>query len=101
MNWYDEVTKWLNEHFMSASILLCFVIAVLRAKGMNFFNRISEGLLCSCLTVGIYYAFVSVYGANQYASIAIGAFVGYIGTDKIKELLLSKILRKLDNQEKK
>ncbi len=101
MNWYEKIIEWFNGHFISAAILLAFVIAILRTKGQPFWSRVTEGLLCSCLTIGIYYGVISLYDANQYISLAIGSFVGYIGTDKIKELLLNRITAKLNSNEEK
>lgn len=47
-----------------------------------------DSLLCSSLTYGIYYGISSVYSIPESASIAIGSFVGYLGTEEVKRLIL-------------
>lgn len=55
-------------------------------------NRIVGGILCSLFSTGLYYGILSVFPTvPAYSAVAIGSFVGFVGVDECKRLILARI----------
>lgn len=87
MNWFEE---FLNNHEILSGSLLAFVTSLLRLwrKPASWGNRIIDSALCMSLTVGIYYGVNQVYPLNPNVALCIGSFVGYMGTEQIKDMII-------------
>ena len=57
-------------------------------KSNSFIDKLLDSLLCSIMTVGIFYGIQAVHSIPENVAIAIGSCVGYLGTEKMKELIL-------------
>ena len=51
------------------------------------------------MTVGIFYGIQAVHSIPENVAIAIGSAVGYLGTEKIKEIILAHFQQKGVNNE--
>lgn len=86
--------KILEEHpeifYLSGSGLSGFVMALLRTGGFtrkNLRMRLAEAFMCSMLSSAITMG-AHTYGLSYEWAIPIGTFVGFVGTDIIRALLV-------------
>lgn len=87
MNWLEE---FLNSHEILSGCVLAFITSLLRLwrKPASWGNRIIDSALCMSLTVGIYYGVNQFYPLNPNVALCIGSFVGYMGTEQIKDMIM-------------
>lgn len=88
--WWNNLEHYLNQHIILIGGAMAFITSMIHLwdKPKSFLSKIMDSLLCSSLTYGIYYGISSVYNIPESASIAIGSFVGYLGTEEVKRLIL-------------
>lgn len=96
MDLLNNIIKWFNEHILISSMLLSFISCFVRMKGDTIINKLSQGFLCSTLTVGIYFLLINFFTVNENICLAIGSLVGYIGTEQIKEWIYKIINNKIE-----
>lgn len=72
--------------------IFAFLIAVLTHRRGSCMDRIVGGILCGLFSTGLYYGIVSIFPTvPQCAAVAIGSFVGFVGVDECKRIILEKI----------
>lgn len=89
--WWNNLDHYLNQHIiLIIGGAMAFLTSMIHLwnQPKSCISKIMDSLLCSSLTVGIYYGISSVYNIPESASIAIGSFVGYLGTEEVKRLIL-------------
>ena len=76
---FDLIEKFIEAHQLFCGSVLAFFTSMIRLwrKSNSFI------LLCSIMTVGIYYTVQALYSCPETIAIAIGS-----GTEKMKELIL-------------
>lgn len=97
--WWNNLDHYLNQHIiLIIGGAMAFITSMIHLwnQPKSCISKIMDSLLCSSLTVGIYYGISSVYNIPESASIAIGSFVGYLGTEEVKRLILL-ILKRVIN----
>lgn len=87
---FDLIEKFIEAHQVFCGSVLAFFTSMIRLwrKSNSFVDKLLDSLLCSIMTVGIFYTVQTLYSCPETIAIAIGSCVGYLGTEKIKELLL-------------
>lgn len=89
--WWNNLEHYLNQHIiLIIGGAMAFITSMIHLwnQPKSCISKIMDSMLCSSLTVGIYYGISSVYNIPESASIAIGSFVGYLGTEEVKRLIL-------------
>lgn len=55
-------------------------------------DRIAGGILCALFSTGLYFGILSVFPTMPaYSAVAIGSFVGFVGVDECKRIILDKV----------
>ena len=87
---YDLIQKFIEEHQLLFGSVLAFFTSMIRLwrKSNSFVDKLLDSLLCSIMTVGIFYTVQTIHSCPDTIAIAIGSCVGYLGTEKVKELIL-------------
>lgn len=86
----QDLEDFVNNHEIVSGCILAFITSLLRLwrKPASWGNRLIDSALCMSLTVGIYYGINQVHPLNPNVALCIGSFVGYFGTEQIKEMIL-------------
>ena len=73
--------------------LLSFVTSFLRLckAHKSFFSKLSDSLICSFISLSMYFLIKQFHPIEPEFAIAIGSWVGYLGADKIKNILVNKL----------
>lgn len=90
---FEKIANFISSHSeVITGGVFCFLISVLSAKKGTIMNRIVGGILCSLFSTGLYYGILSVFPTvPAYSAVAIGSFVGFVGVDECKRLILARI----------
>lgn len=85
-----DIEDWLNNHQVISGTVLAFGTSMLRLwrNPDSWGNKIIDSLLCMSLTVGIYYGACYIMPIGNNGALCIGSFVGYLGTEQIKQIIL-------------
>ena len=97
--WWNNLDHYLNQHIiLIGGVAMAFITSMIHLwnQPKSCIGKIMDSLLCSSLTVGIFYGISSVYSIPESASIAIGSFVGYLGTEEVKRIIFL-ILKRVIN----
>lgn len=95
----DKKTKMINKIIEAINNnsevitggFFAFLIAVLTRKG-DLMDRIAGGVLCALFSTGLYFGILSVFPTMPaYSAVAIGSFVGFVGVDECKRIILDKV----------
>ena len=86
----QDFEDFLSNHEIISGCLLAFVTSLMRLwrKPDAWGNKLIDSALCMSLTVGLYYGINQLHPLNPNVALCIGSFVGYIGTEQIKEMIL-------------
>lgn len=86
----QDLEDFINSHEILSGCLLAFVTSLMRLwrKPDAWGNKLIDSALCMSLTVGLYYGINQLHPLNPNVALCIGSFVGYIGTEQIKEMIL-------------
>ena len=97
---FDLIEKFINDHQVFCGSYLAFVTSMIRAwrKSNSLVDKILDSFLCSIMTVGIFYGIQAVYSVPENVAIAIGSAVGYLGTEKIKEIILAHFQKGVNHE---
>lgn len=92
--WWNNLEHYLNQHIVMLGGAIAFFTSMVHLwnRPKSCVGKIMDSLLCSSLTVGIFYGISSIYNIPESASIAIGSFVGYLGTEEVKRLILKRFI---------
>lgn len=76
-----------------AGSVLAFVTSLLRLTSAKktFLVKLSDSFICALISLSTYYLINILHPVPPECSIAIGSWVGYLGADKIKNILINKI----------
>lgn len=98
----EKLTEILNSNSgVITGGFFAFLIAVLTGKG-RIMERITGGILCALLSTGLYFGLLSIFPTiPTYSAVAIGSFVGFVGVDECKRILIEKIVLGLKIKNKK
>lgn len=85
--------QFFREHPVIAGALLAFVTSLLRMynRHESWTNKLIDSALCMSLTTGIFYGLDYITPLQPKVALCIGSFVGYLGTEQIKEMILRAI----------
>lgn len=85
--------QFFREHPVIAGALLAFVTSMLRLanRSGSWANKLIDSALCMSLTTGIFYGLNYFSPVDPKVALCIGSFVGYLGTEQIKEMILRVI----------
>lgn len=56
----------------------------------NFFVKLSDSLICSLISLSTYFLIKQFHPIDPEFAIAIGSWIGYLGVDGIKTILLDR-----------
>lgn len=86
----QDLEDFLSNHEIISGCLLAFVTSLMRLwrNPDAWGNKLIDSALCMSLTVGLYYGINQLHPLNPNVALCIGSFVGYIGTEQIKEMIL-------------
>lgn len=94
----DHFIVFINEYGATiVGFILAFFMALWRTAKVNGKVDWLEAFMCAGLTLGVA-SLLDYFGLPQSFSIAIGAFVGYMGTHKVSVFISNKI--KFEDNEK-
>ena len=87
------IEQFLQDHPIIAGSLLAFVTSLLRMynRHESWTNKLIDSALCMSLTTGIFYGLDYITPLQPKVALCIGSFVGYLGTEQIKEMILRAI----------
>ena len=87
------IEQFLREHPVLSGALLAFVTSLLRLwnRQGSWSNKLIDSALCMSLTTGIFYGLNYFSPLDPKVALCIGSFVGYLGTEQIKEMILRAI----------
>ena len=87
------IEQFLQDHPIIAGALLAFVTSLLRLYNRHgsWVNKLIDSALCMSLTTGIFYGLDYITPLQPKVALCIGSFVGYLGTEHIKEIILRAI----------
>ena len=87
------IEQFLREHPVLSGALLAFVTSLLRLwnRQGSWANKLIDSALCMSLTTGIFYGLNYITPLQPKVALCIGSFVGYLGTEQIKEMILRAI----------
>lgn len=96
---FDLIEKFINEHQVFCGGCLAFITSMIRVwrKANSLVDKVLDSFLCSIMTVGVFYGIQAVHAIPENVAIAIGSAVGYLGTEKIKEIILAHF-KKVNNE---
>lgn len=85
--------QFFREHPVIAGALLAFVTSLLRLwnRQGSWCNKLIDSALCMSLTTGIFYGLNYFSPLDPKVALCIGSFVGYLGTEQIKEIILRAV----------
>lgn len=90
---FEKICNIISENsdvFTGAAF--CFLISFLTSDKGGFMKRVTGGFLCSLFSTGLYYGIISVFpSVPSYSAVAIGSFVGFVGVDECKKIILDRI----------
>ena len=87
------IEQFLSEHPVLSGALLAFVTSLLRLwnRQGSWCNKLIDSALCMSLTTGIFYGLNYFSPLDPKVALCIGSFVGYLGTEQIKEMILRAV----------
>ena len=87
------IEQFLREHPVLSGALLAFVTSLLRLwnRQGSWANKLIDSALCMSLTTGIFYGLNYFSPLDPKVALCIGSFVGYLGTEQIKEIILRAV----------
>ena len=88
-----HIEIFLQEHPVIAGTILAFITSLMRLwnKPQSWCNKIIDSMLCMSLTVGIFYGLNYITPLDPNVALCIGSFVGYLGTEQIKTIILRTV----------
>lgn len=97
---FDLIEKFINDHQVFCGGCLAFITSMIRVwrKSNSLVDKVLDSFLCSIMTVGIFYGIQAVHAIPENVAIAIGSAVGYLGTEKIKEIILAHFQKGVSNE---
>lgn len=100
---FEKMYQWMSENsevFVGA--VMCAVIFLLNHKKEgSCMDKITGAVLCSLFSTGLYYGIICfVPSLPPVAAVAIGSLVGFLGVDECKAIIIRRIKKLLDSEDK-
>lgn len=97
----ERAMEWTAENaHIVAGFVICAVVYLLNHRKGSCMDRITGALLSSLFSTGLYYGIICcVPTLPPVAAVAVGSFVGFLGVDECKTILLKKLNKFLDIEE--
>lgn len=98
---WNSIEQWLNSHMVLCGGVLAFVTSIFRLwnNSKSWSAKILDSLLCMSMTVGIYYGINYFHELPPNVCLCIGSFVGYLGTEQVKDILLNRFSKDSKNED--
>lgn len=89
----EKIAEWVAENtLIVVGAVFAFAVSLLTRRQSSWLDRLTEAVLCSLLSTGIFYGLVSVFPSiPQEAAVAVGSFVGFYGVSETKRLILDNL----------
>ena len=89
----EKIAEWVAENTLSVvGAVFAFAVSLLTRRQSSWLDRLTEAVLCSLLSTGIFYGLVSVFPhIPQEAAVAVGSFVGFYGVSETKRIILDNL----------
>lgn len=89
----QKIEEFFAEHMVLTGAILAFATSMLRLAFIrrSFASKLIESAICASVTVGVFYGLNAFYPVAENVALAIGSAVGYLGTDKIKDIIIKKV----------
>lgn len=89
----EKIAEWVAENtLIVVGAVFAFSVSLLTRRQSSWLDRLTEAVLCSLLSTGIFYGLVSVFPSiPQEAAVAVGSFVGFYGVSETKRLILDNL----------
>lgn len=89
----EKIAEWIAENtLIVVGAVFAFTVSILTRRQSSWLDRLTEAVLCSLLSTGIFYGLVSVFPSiPQEAAVAVGSFVGFYGVSETKRLILDNL----------
>ncbi|MBQ2329108.1 MAG: phage holin family protein [Oscillospiraceae bacterium] len=89
----EKIAEWVAENtLIVVGAVFAFAVSLLTRRQSSWLDRLTEAVLCSLLSTGIFYGLVSVFPhIPQEAAVAVGSFVGFYGVSETKRLILDNL----------
>ena len=89
----EKIMTWITDNtLILAGAVFAFAVSLLTRRQSSWLDRLTEAVLCSLLSTGIFYGLVSVFPSiPQEAAVAVGSFVGFYGVSETKRLILDNL----------
>lgn len=89
----QKFEQFLAEHMVLFGAVLAFATSMLRLAFVrrSFLSKLVESAICASVTIGVFYGLCAFYPVAENVAVAIGSAVGYLGTDKIKEIIMKRL----------
>ena len=89
----EKIADWVAENtLIVVGAVFAFAVSLLTRRQSSWLDRLTEAVLCSLLSTGIFYGLVSVFPhIPQEAAVAVGSFVGFYGVSETKRLILDNL----------
>lgn len=99
---FERAVQWASDNVgVVAAFIICGIIYLLSHRKGSCMDRLTGAILCSLFSTGLYYGILCFFPElPQGAAVAIGSLVGFLGVDECKELLMKKIKKLLDIEDK-
>lgn len=99
---FERIAQWASDNDnIIAGFVICGIIYLLSHRKGSCMERLTGAILCSLFSTGLYYGLVCFFPElPQGAAVAIGSLVGFLGVDECKDLLMKKIKKLLDIEDK-
>ena len=96
--WLNRIMKLFENHSIISGSLFAFFTSFLRLYYVrkSFTSKIIDSLTCAFVSSGVSYALITYFTIDENIAFFIGVFVGYLGTEEIKDKILKYIERKMN-----
>lgn len=95
--WLNRIMKLFENHSIISGSLFAFFTSFLRLYYVrkSFASKIVDSLTCAFVSSGVSYALITYCTLDENIAFFIGVFVGYLGTEEIKDKILKFVDRKM------
>ena len=91
-----SILVWLGQATVLHASLLAFVLSYMRAaydeKEKRWQRRLLEASICACLALGSW-GVIKLFQWPDAMAVVIGSFIGYLGVDQLREIILGRLKR--------
>lgn len=89
-----SILIWLRDATVLHAGLMAFALSYMRAMydehEKRWQRRLLEAMICACLATSSW-GLIKLLEWPDVMAVAVGGFIGYLGVDKLRELILIKL----------